>query len=151
MRSYPHDSPQAAARVVALSVLAGGHLCSSELKALERAGISERLGLYPGEFQHIIQGLCEDLMSTSHLNWGDLCQPQSGTMTQLLSELNDRRLREEVISLCIAAAQADHHISEHEFAVLVVFAATWKLPLSWDLTCMTCTTCEGREAQGKPH
>ena len=41
MRTYPTNSPQAAARVVALATLADGHLSRSELGALDRLGAGE--------------------------------------------------------------------------------------------------------------
>jgi hypothetical protein len=69
MRTYQPNSPQAAARLIALAVLADGHVGSSELDALDEARLSHRLGLGPGEFRTIMRDLCEDLMATSHLNW----------------------------------------------------------------------------------
>ena len=61
----------AAGRLVALSLLADGHVSSDGLKALGDAQFTERLGLAPGEFATIVQGLCEDLMLVAHLNWGE--------------------------------------------------------------------------------
>jgi hypothetical protein len=57
------DSPQAVGRLVALSLLADGHVSSAELKALGAARLTERLGLAPGELQTIVQDLCEDLVN----------------------------------------------------------------------------------------
>lgn len=45
MRTYPRNSPQAAARIVALAMLADGHVCRSEIEALERCDAAARLGL----------------------------------------------------------------------------------------------------------
>jgi hypothetical protein len=38
MRSYPHNSPEAAARIVALVLTSDGHVCSSEFDILEQLG-----------------------------------------------------------------------------------------------------------------
>jgi hypothetical protein len=133
MRTYPRNSPQAAARLVALSILANGHVGNDELSALEEARIAERLGLCPGEFQNVLQGLCEDLTAASHLSWGTLCRLHPEILQQLVSELSDPRLRAEVLCLSRTAVQADHHISEGEFAVLYAFADAWQLPFGWDL------------------
>ena len=35
MRTYPHNSPQAAARIVALAMLADGQLCVEEILVLD--------------------------------------------------------------------------------------------------------------------
>src|SRR5271168_4265657 len=112
MRTYRCDSPQAAGRLVALSLLADGHVSSAELKALGAARLTERLGLAPGEFQTIVQDLCEDLMSVAHLNWGDRCQPDSEVMHHLIAELRDPQTRAEVMSLCRVAVEADRHITQ---------------------------------------
>ena len=50
MRSYPTDSPQAAARIVTLAMLADGAVCRAEVDALERSGVHEQLGLHAATF-----------------------------------------------------------------------------------------------------
>ena len=44
MRNYPANSPQAAARIVALTMLADGYLSKAELDAMERHGGYRLLG-----------------------------------------------------------------------------------------------------------
>jgi hypothetical protein len=127
MRTYPCDSPQAAGRIIAVALLADGHLGSNELPALQRARLSERLGLRAGEFELIVQGLCEDLMSTTHLDWGDICPVKSGAVRQLAAELSNIQLRLEVLSLCRIGIEADHHLSDGESAALVALADAWQL------------------------
>ena len=128
MRTYQCNSPQAAGRLVALSLLADGHVSSHELKALRDARLAERLGLAPDEFPKIVQGLCEDLMSVAHLNWGDLCLPNSEVMQHLITELKDPQMRAEVISLCKVAVEADRHVAQGEIDVLRAFEQAWQLP-----------------------
>jgi hypothetical protein len=36
MRSYPRNSPEAAARIVALVLICDGHVCRSEVETLHR-------------------------------------------------------------------------------------------------------------------
>ena len=38
MRTYPNNSPQAAARIVGLAMLADGNVCKGELDVLDRHG-----------------------------------------------------------------------------------------------------------------
>ena len=46
MRTYPNNSPQAAARIVALAMLADAQLCKAEIDVLERLRAhEEQLGL----------------------------------------------------------------------------------------------------------
>ena len=62
MRTYPTDSPQAAARIVALTLVADGHVCKTEFDVLERVGAYGQLGLDHDEMQAVLQGFCEDLL-----------------------------------------------------------------------------------------
>jgi hypothetical protein len=126
MRTYTSNSPQAAGRIVAIALLADGHLSSDELAALYRARVAERLGLAPGEFGAIVQGLCEDLLLKAHLNWGDACKLDSDVMQQVMCELKDPALRAEVLSLCLVAVHGDRHLSENEAALIAALSSGWR-------------------------
>ena len=45
MRSYPVNSPQAAARIVALTLVADGDIGDAEILWLDRLAVYEQLGL----------------------------------------------------------------------------------------------------------
>ena len=45
MRSYSANSPQAAARIVALTVVADGDIGDAEIEWLDRLAVHEQLGL----------------------------------------------------------------------------------------------------------
>ena len=47
MRTYQNNSPQAAARIVGLAMLADGNVCKAELDVLDRLGAHQQLGLQP--------------------------------------------------------------------------------------------------------
>jgi hypothetical protein len=126
MRTYSCNSPQAAGRIVAIALLADGHLSSDELTALHRARIADRLGLAPGEFGAILQGLCEDLLMSSHLNWSDACKVDSNVMQQVMCELEDPELRAEVLNLCYVAIYADRHVADTETALLASLSRAWQ-------------------------
>jgi hypothetical protein len=148
MRTYSLNSPQAAARLVALSLLADGHVGRDEFVALEQARLTERLGLSEEQFHAVMQGLCEDLMSASHMNWGNLCRPDSDVLRQLAGELTDPLKRAEVLELCRIAAQADRHIAEGEFLLLNSLANAWQLPSGWDVICRQCVSRQAAAGSG---
>ena len=58
MRSYPRNSPEAAARIVALVMISDGHVCRSELDAMQRLQVERELGLTPVAFAQVVQTLC---------------------------------------------------------------------------------------------
>ena len=44
MRSYPRNSPEAAARIVALVLISDGNVCRTEIEALQRLEVERELG-----------------------------------------------------------------------------------------------------------
>jgi len=127
MRSYPSNSPQAAARIVALTLIADGHVDSVELDVLERAGAPERLGLTRGEMHSVLQALCEDLLQSQQSHWAGTCQIEPGTLNQLMAEVDDVAMRQTVLRLCVAVAEADSHVADAESIVLASAVEQWGL------------------------
>jgi hypothetical protein len=127
MRSYPRNSPQAAARIVALALLGDGHLCKVELDALDRCGVQEQLGLRPGELHAVIHAFCEDLLATSSSTWGAACAIDGGTLAGLMAEIDDTSLRRKVFGLCVEAVDADRHLGEGESLILEAAIRQWDL------------------------
>lgn len=100
MRSYPRNSPQAAARIVALLLIADGHVSRSEMDALYGRDIERELGLPPGEFGQVLHTLCEDLlmgMRDRRLLTGHI---DDATLAALLDEVTDAVLRQKSFVLC---------------------------------------------------
>jgi hypothetical protein len=127
MRSYPTNSPQAAARIVALTLVADGHVDSVELDVLEQAGAYERLGLSRSEMHSVLQGFCEDLLQSQQSHWAGTCQIDPTTLSQLMAEVDDVAMRKAVLSLCVAVAEADSHVADAESIVLVSAVEQWGL------------------------
>lgn len=128
MRSYACNSPQAAARVVALAALADGHISRSELGALERLDVHGQLGLAPGDLYEVVQHLSEDLLASAYPQWGTTCQIDPQILQSLMAEITDPGLRRTTLALCAAVAQADFHISEAEDNLIGAAARRWAMP-----------------------
>ncbi len=128
MRSYPRNSPQAAARIVALALLADGNLCKSELDALERHGAPALLGLSRAELHAVVHDLCQDLLAGSDLAWGGSSQVDARTLAGLLAEVQDPQLQVKVMQLCVAVVETDSHVAEGESAVLAAALTQWGVP-----------------------
>lgn len=126
MHTYPRNSPQAAARLVALALIADGHVCQSELDALRLADTESRLGLHPGEFAGVLQTLCEDLLHVGQ-PYGSLASCLDGSLIEsLIREVDDAELQRHVMASIVAAAAADGHLSEGEQYVMDVLRDGWK-------------------------
>jgi hypothetical protein len=128
MRSYPHNSPQAAARIVALTMLADGHFSHEEFQALEHMQAAQCLGMLPSEFMEVLHDCCEDLQSAPQLAWDQACRVDPVALTVLLDEVSDPALRHQVLQCCRQLAEADRYIAEGEAVLLSTVAAWWRLP-----------------------
>jgi len=127
MRSYPTNSPEAAGRLVALAMLADGHLSREEMLCVERLGLYEDLGMGPQQIQLCVLSLCEDLMFTRQLAWADACKLDSWTLDSMLAEIDDPALRRKVLQACVAVVEADHTVSDGESLLLVSAVEQWDM------------------------
>lgn len=125
MRTYPKDSPLAAARIVALALLADGSLSRAELDALDRIDVSGRLGLQPDDMHAVVQCCCEDLLGSAYLSWDGACRLDRHTLRQVLAEVLDPVLRFNVLELCALVAEADADLSDGELVVLAAALEDW--------------------------
>lgn len=127
MRTYPTNSPQSAARIVALTLMADGHVSRAELEALERVDAYRQLGITRSQMQGVLQEFCEDLLTAHHSSWGNACHIEPRAVAQWMAEVEDPALRLCVLRLCVAVAQADDHVADGESIALVSAVENWGL------------------------
>ena len=126
MRSYPRNSPEAAARVLALLLVADGNVCPSELRLLESLDTAGALGLDRDGLPGIVQGLCEDLMVAAPSC--DLFSTlDSDTRAALFGEVDAPDLQRKILALATAAAGADRHLAENETRLLEELGEHWRI------------------------
>lgn len=114
MRSYPNNSPQAAARIVALLLISDGHVSRQETEALYGLDIERELGLAPGDFAQVLHTLCEDLLMAAHerrLLTGSINQ---ATLGAVMAEVTEPELQHKVLYFADTAAMADRHVAAQE-------------------------------------
>jgi len=127
MRNYPVNSPQAAARIIALTVVADGDIRDAEIEGLDRLAVHEQLGLERLELLGLLDAFCEDLLSSGQLNWADVCPVDERTLADLMGEIQDPALRLKVLRLCVELAEVDAQVDDGESAVLVAAVEHWGL------------------------
>ncbi len=126
MRSYPIDSPQAAARLLAMALVADGNYSFTELRALDRLNASAQLGLSPEAFKDVIETFCTDLLTAAQGEWTGSARMDEGSRQQLLDEVRDGALRKRIVALCQAVVQADGHEADGEAALLDALTRAWR-------------------------
>ncbi|RFO95577.1 hypothetical protein DIC66_17390 [Rhodoferax lacus] len=127
MRKYPPNSPEAAARIVALTLIADGDVNKAELALLDAVAAHEQLGLEREALHGVIDAFCEDLLSSQQLAWSDSCPVDAYTLAALMGEIDAPALRRKVLDLCVRLAQVDGHVAAGESVVLAAAAEHWRL------------------------
>jgi hypothetical protein len=127
VRSYPHNSPEAAARIVALVLISDGHVCSSEFDILKQLGAERELGLEPQLLPHIVHTLREELLLGGYATGSLLDKVDDSALASLMAEVSNPVLRRSVLRLSLAAARADGHLADGETRVVEAARHHWQL------------------------
>ena len=127
MRSYPHNSPEAAARIVALVLISDGHVCRSEFDVLKQLGAERELGLEPHLLPLIVHTLCEDLLACGYETGLLIANVNDSTLASVMAEVSDPDLQRKVLQLSLAAARADGHLADGETLVVEAARHHWRL------------------------
>ena len=88
MRSYPRNSPEAAARIVALVLISDGHVCSSEFDILKKLGAERELGLVPQLLPHIVHTVCEELLAGGYETGSLMGNVDDSALASLMAEIS---------------------------------------------------------------
>ena len=116
MRTPACNSPEAAAHILALSLLADGQVSPSELNRLRQLDVDGRLGLPPGGFEEVLRQVSQR-------------QDAQQALLASMADVTDPGLRLIVLQLCGAAIDADAHVADEERRVLQQLADHWQLPV----------------------
>ena len=127
MRSYPPNSPQAAARVVALTLVADSTVCRRELHSLAMLDAYRRLKLDPMAMQALVEELARDLFEFGAPAWDGWGGLHPIVANCVLEAVSDPELQREVLAICEAVARADSHLTEGERALLDLASTRWQL------------------------
>jgi uncharacterized tellurite resistance protein B-like protein len=127
MRSYPPNSAQAAARILALALLADGRLASEEILMLDYVRAHEQLGLTVNQLDAVVEAFRQDIEVGRQPGWSEESLVDPRTMAGLMAEIDDPALRRKVLRLCIAVVEADGHIHGSESMVINAAVDHWGL------------------------
>lgn len=125
MRTYSTNSPEAAARILALAVLSDGHPAQIELDTLDHLLAVQQLGMSAEAFHVVIQELCEDLLVSSHKTWDVSSRIDTRVAAPLLAEIDEPALQLKLFHLCLAAIQADRVLLDGEVSFMRRAVQQW--------------------------
>lgn len=124
LRPYPTDSPQAAARVVCLALVADGQLQRPETAALRELRVAERLGLSWSGFHDVLGGFCDDVMALSDED-GETCRLTPRLIRSVLAHVAEPQLRLQLLEMCWELMQVDEVLHDGETIVLRALGECW--------------------------
>lgn len=122
MRSYPANSPQAAGRLLALTIISDGNIAPSELSAMHKSRILEHVSLESHAFDALLHDLCDDLIATTR-NGAVHLEPDM--IDCLLDEIDAVDLRRTLLQAMWRLADADGWLADPEAVLLNRAAIVW--------------------------
>jgi len=123
MRNYVHDSANAAARIVALTMVVDGNVAPSELRALARSQLLEYIDIDTDTFQSLLEELCQDMLSSAVQQ--ECVELSPATIDALLDEIRDPELRRRVLRAMWSIADADGVLADGEATLLARACIMW--------------------------
>lgn len=130
MRHYLTNSPEAAARILVMALIADCDCSPSEMHMLESRLPTERLGLSVATLHRVIHEFCEDLLLGSGSEWNGSTRIAPATRSMLLGDITDPALQAELYDLCQEIIQADGHLADGESALLDALREAWPAAVS---------------------
>lgn len=127
MRSYPTNSPQALARLLAMAVIADGDLDDLEMSRLRELDIYGLIGIEADGFYQVLLQLCHDLWMAEDAPGVSLLAAER--LDQLAAEVDQPALRKLVLSAMLVAAKADGRVTGPEQRLLRFLLDRWQIPL----------------------
>jgi len=127
MRKYPSNSPEAAARIVALTIVADGEVDRAEFALLDELQVHQQLGLSREALHEVIDDFCVDLLASKQLIWADSCPVDEYTLHALMAEIDSPLLQRKVLGLCVKIAEVDGRLSVGESMALHAAVEHWRL------------------------
>jgi hypothetical protein len=129
LRPYPSDSPEAMARLLALTLLSDGMLEASELENLRRADAFRRIGTDPSRFMRVLYDFCDDLTDRGPLPADGHFRLDPAAIARMLGEIEDPWRRREVVRLMLEVIRADGRVAGAESMLFWETLDAWNLRL----------------------
>ncbi len=127
MRRYPTNSPQAAARIVALTVLADGDISNAEFELLAHPEVQAQLGLDRRALATVLHHAYDDLEPNARLSLPNTCPVDEFTLRDILGEIDDPELQKRLLRLCVDIAHSDGAVEIAESIITSSAMEQWGL------------------------
>ena len=128
MKTYSDNSPEAIARVLAMTMITDARLDDRELDAMETFGIYRKLGLTKEEFAIVVADYCDELVQAGDID-GKINLMDHDRIEAILAPVTDAARQLDVASMVLAIVKADGGIHDTELELLRTILDRWDLSL----------------------
>lgn len=128
MKTYPIDSPQAVARLIAMVMITDARLDDRELDALERLDMLRMIGLSREEFSAVVKAYCEELVAAGSPD-GKVDLMDRARIDAIVDAVQDPRKRLDAASMALVVMKADGTFHDAELALLRYTLERWGMSL----------------------
>lgn len=125
MRHYDTDSTPAAARLLALTVLADGGLDRNEVDAMMHTDLVRRLSIGAVEFERILREYCDDVLLSANYLDGMRLKVADEVLDLLLDDITDPALQQALLHTMQEIVSADGVETSAEVDVLARALEKW--------------------------
>lgn len=130
MRSYPNNSPEAAARIISACLLADSDLDESELESESLQTVYSAFGLSPAQFLEVLRNYLDDLRRVTSQPNARISLLDPERMNRMLDEIQDRTLRLNILAAALRVCKGDHALNEAEIALFRHIMHQWQMDLT---------------------
>lgn len=127
MRSYPTNSPEALARLVAMAILADGRLDNREVDWIKQNDTAALLGVDRDTLIQVLLDCCRDVINEAEQERVFLLEDHR--LARLADDLTDPALQKVALSAMLILAKSDGSVSEGEETLLRFLMSRWSLAL----------------------
>ncbi|MEW9898833.1 hypothetical protein ABWL39_09385 [Chitinivorax sp. PXF-14] len=128
MKTYPHNSPKAMARILAMVMVADGHMDERELDLLEQLKLYDILAINRRDFIEVLHDYCEELAESADAD-GKVHPVDRARIDALLDTVEEPKKRLLLCAMVLDMSKADAEFSEIEMAILTHMLDRWHLTL----------------------
>lgn len=125
MKSLPLNSPDAAARLVAVAVIADGRLHDEEIVWLNRHLILDAVGIDRDHFAHLFVEFCRELVDEAEQERVFLLD--DARLARMAAEITDQNLRKATLSAIVILSKADGRLAKGEQRLLQYLLRHWDM------------------------
>ena len=128
MRTYPQNSPEAQARIIALCLMADSDIDPSELDELELSLVYETLNISQENFLTVLEHYLDDMADEAAGGKINLLDPER--INPMLDEVSGHVERVNTLATALRICKSDNALNNAEIALFRHIMQQWQLDLT---------------------